>query len=165
MINQKILAKFKNWLENQGAEIHPPTNEWEALRFKGSNGVGLIHVNKKGRLNITTVAAKQAFFAFSEGVAWDGKPRKLRGRTKQEKSIVNRLLKRDGDKCFYCLYPLGNNVTKEHLVPISHNGPDRIDNMVLAHSQCNNSMGSKSIIEKLKHREFNLEMRWHGKHD
>jgi len=52
---------FRSFLEQHGAFIMSPTNEWEILRYRGrgwEKGCVVIHQNKKGRLNWQSDAAK-----------------------------------------------------------------------------------------------------------
>lgn len=67
---------------------------------------------------------------------------------------------RDGSRCFFCLEPLGDDVTQEHLVPRSSGGPDHLSNKFLAHGKCNHRAGNLSAPEKIRIREQNMLRRW-----
>lgn len=138
------LLKFKKWLDINGAEILPVTNEWEAVRFKGSE-TGVLY--KSGKFS--NIYAQEAFEAFRTKSDWKGKPINL-GREKSYKKQKKELLLRDGDKCFYCDKPLKDDITLEHLISLVKGGPNTLSNMVLAHNKCNNNAGNKTVVEKMK---------------
>lgn len=50
-VNGVLLETFKAWIENQGAQIRPPTNEWELLRFKFEGGTHVVYANKAGKVS------------------------------------------------------------------------------------------------------------------
>jgi 5-methylcytosine-specific restriction endonuclease McrA len=60
------------------------------------------------------------------------------------------LLKRDGDLCFFCGKPLKEDITIEHLLSMSKGGSNSIENLVLAHSLCNELASCLSCAEKMK---------------
>lgn len=53
----------------------------------------------------------------------------------------NKLLVKSGQHCSYC--GAAENLHWEHIVPLSLNGPDTIDNQVLACAKCNLSKGAR----------------------
>lgn len=55
----------------------------------------------------------------------------------------NKLLKRGITNCFWCGKPLGDDVTLEHIVPLSKGGLDCESNWTLAHHKCNQEHGDK----------------------
>lgn len=59
---------------------------------------------------------------------------------------------RDGDDCFYCLLPLGEDVTLEHLMERRLKGGHGLDNLVLAHLACNEAVCGLTVDEKLLRR-------------
>lgn len=63
------------------------------------------------------------------------------------------LIARDGNECFFCLSPLGQLKSVEHLVPVAHGGPNHISNKFLAHPDCNRAAGHLSAPEKIRIRE------------
>lgn len=151
------LPKFKEWLANAGCEILAPTNEWEVLRFKAGRKTSVIYQNAQGKLNLIQCdsAPLQAFLG---GMSWSaGIASKRAARTPKE---VFALLQRDGDKCFLCGFPLDDDITVEHLVPVAHGGPNHLSNKALAHKRCNLLMGSKPLMEKIKLREHHQN--WTG---
>ena len=50
-----------------------------------------------------------------------------------------RLIKaRDGGEfCHWCGFPLGNDITIEHLTPLSQGGTNELANLALVHRRCN----------------------------
>lgn len=137
------LDKFKIWLEQNGAEILPITNEFEMLRFRGSE-VGIIY--KSGKYN--SPYAKKAFDCYKNNKPWDGKPINI-GRSNSYSKQKKAILKRDGCNCFYCGEPLGDDITLEHLISLSSGGKNTLGNMVLAHEKCNQNAGNKTVLQKV----------------
>lgn len=63
----------------------------------------------------------------------------------------DRLLKKRGNRCFYCGGVMSEStMTIEHLKPKAKGGTDKISNVYLAHESCNRAAGHKSVDEKLK---------------
>lgn len=71
--------------------------------------------------------------------------------------LVTRLMARDGENCTICNKPLDRHlrdgdharyITFDHIVPRSHGGTDRPDNLRLAHQQCNRERGNDPLIEE-----------------
>lgn len=79
----------------------------------------------------------------------------------QKKRLRKAVLERDGDRCFYCHDTMGEDQTLEHLVAVKHGGKNSAANLVLAHALCNERMGSRPVIEKIRYRESRTE-RWHA---
>jgi len=72
--------------------------------------------------------------------------------------MFNALLRRDGNACFYCGEPTGeDDRSLEHLVARAHGGPDHLSNLVLAHRRCNAVAGHLSAMEKIRIREQRRE--------
>ena len=143
------INKFKFWLESLGAEVLPCTNEYELLRFKGSE-VGVLY--KSGKFSGQYVA--DAIQAFKSNSKWKGRP--LRSNRKGGTKRKIQLIKRDGTKCFFCKNEMHEDITVEHLVPLSSGGKNSYSNMVLTHEACNLKAGNKTIREKI---ELIIEMR------
>lgn len=139
------LNKFSTALQEHGAEILAPTNPYELLRFRTSLGVGVIYRSKRGETwNLQAIAARDHIEARKGSLA----PVQIHGRRK-ERATVAALLERDGDNCFFCHRPLGDDITVEHLVAIAHGGPNHISNLFLAHLRCNQAAGHMSAAEKV----------------
>jgi hypothetical protein len=142
---------FRAWLKAQGAQMLAPKNEWEVLRFSAPCGTGVIYRNSKGRHTFNDGMAVAAYRCFLEGKAWEGK---LKVRTRKTGKVAkDALLLRDGDKCFYCGAPLGEDITEEHLLSIAMGGNNHLANKVLTHAECNHEAGHMTIMEKVLLRE------------
>ncbi|MEX2964579.1 HNH endonuclease [Microbulbifer sp. TYP-18] len=150
-LSERRINKFTKWLAAQGAEMLPTTNEYEVLRFRCSLGVGVIYRTKQGKHSVSGPLVTEALNAYSKGRKWAGKGKSTKrtycSRRKQQ------LLNRDGNECFYCGQPLGSDVTEEHLVALNQGGPNRLENLVLAHKPCNLKAGNLPVMEKVRLRE------------
>jgi 5-methylcytosine-specific restriction endonuclease McrA len=68
---------------------------------------------------------------------------------------VEKLVERDGDKCFICEDPVDMSLprtnrygaTVEHVIPLKRGGQDTPENLRLAHWICNVRKGSKLMEE------------------
>lgn len=139
---------FGAWLSGCGAEVLEPTNEWEVVRFKSGDSTSIIYRNKVGGVRYTG-DSELAWKAFSNGNAWRAKP--PTSRRKSMSPMLRTIRKRDGDLCFFCQRPVSvENQSSEHLVPVTHGGPNHISNLFLAHKSCNASAGHLSAPEKIK---------------
>lgn len=137
--------KFEVWLKQNGAEILPCTNEHELIRFKGSE-TGVKY--KSGKYS--NEYAKNAFTCFSRGKRWDGRPVNV-GRKNTYKKEKRDILRRDGTCCFYCGKQLLDDITLEHLIPLTSGGLNSLSNMVLAHEYCNKIMGFEALNDKVNY--------------
>lgn len=144
---QSGLNTFKTNLQAAGAEILGPTNPYEKLRFRTLHGVGVIYSGKRGETwNAEAIAARDHLANGKGSLA----PVVVRGRNRTDKATVSALLQRDGEDCFFCGASLAGDITIEHLVPISHGGPNHVSNFFLAHAPCNREAGHMSAPEKVK---------------
>lgn len=142
---------FEAWLTSRGAEVLTPTNEWELRRFICGSGTSIVYTNKHGELKWTGQAGT-AYASFLGGKSWRAMPRTRR--TSKSSPTCQALRQRDGDACFYCHLPVGfDDESPEHLVSLTHGGPDHIANMALAHRICNSEAGHLSLMEKIAFRE------------
>lgn len=65
--------------------------------------------------------------------------------------MIRALRTRDGDLCFFCQRTVSqDNESAEHLVPVTHGGPNHISNLFLAHKGCNGQAGHLSAPEKIR---------------
>lgn len=153
-MNRKLftarLPKFTAWLKARGAQLLEATNEWELLRFKANGRTSIVYAKADNSLTFTGEAAK-AWRSFESSGPWRGcEPVK---RSKKSTTEVRALLARDGDDCFLCCKPLGADVTVEHLVAVSHGGPNHLSNKVLMHRPCNERVDHLSVAEKVRLRD------------
>jgi hypothetical protein len=145
------ISAFKNWLREHGCEIQEPSNEYELVRFRSAIGVGVLYTGKRGlSCNVPFVVdAVQLFLARQQWEAGKIAPKKRSPSPKRKKE----LLARDGDTCFYCGLLLESDITEEHLVSVSQGGYNRLDNIVLAHFECNRLAGHMSLVQKIHLRD------------
>ena len=147
---KKASAKFRAFLAERGAEVLKPTSEWELIRFNCAAGVAIVYTDARGRTTFTgeSLAAWNAFCASS---AWSAGTASKR---KKLSPVVQTLLDRDGDRCFYCWKAMDStDQGVEHIVPVAHGGPNHISNLALAHRRCNAAAGHLSAMEKILRRE------------
>lgn len=134
---EKRMPAIKEFLMARGAEVLATTNPYELLRFRSSHGISVLYKTARGRVTHTG-QTQDALLAYFDGRPWSsGNAAKRR---KQSGADITAILARDGDGCFLCLEPLGDDITREHLLPITAGGPDHIANKALAHQRCNSAM-------------------------
>lgn len=73
----------------------------------------------------------------------------------QRQRILRALIRRDGNKCYFCKREIdlsltnhSQEVTIEHIIPLAENGSNTLSNLALAHSVCNEWAGR--IYEEAK---------------
>lgn len=149
----KRLNAFRKWLEAAGAQLLIATNPYEVIRFRSSNGVSILHKRNDDMYTLTG-EMPTAWNAFCTGKGWDSGVVVVKSRPKKTDVLIETLLARDGNRCFYCHQGFEeDNYTIEHLLSRAHGGSNHISNLVLAHEECNKRVGHMSISEKVKHRE------------
>lgn len=140
------VPKFSKWLVANGAELLSPTNQYELLRIRTERGVSLVYKNKANKITSITNDCKDAWRCYCLQLPWRAfTPVKRRRSSADEQT----LLERDGECCFFCAEPLGEDISIEHLVATTHGGPNHISNKFLAHKQCNSNAGHLSAPEKI----------------
>lgn len=142
------LVEFRAWLSGCGAQVMEPTNEWELVRFKTGKVTCVIYTNKSGGLRFSGPDAETAYKAWKEAKPWRAAPAVNR---KSGTPLAQAIRARDGDNCFFCLkFVSPDNQSIEHLVPVTHRGPNHISNLFLAHKLCNQKAGHLSAVEKIR---------------
>lgn len=139
-----VLTNFEKWLSNQGCEILPVTNEFEAIRFKGKS-TGVLYKSGKVSSHYVITAIK----SYKSGNRWNGKPVST-GRNQSYKKEKEIILERDGTKCFYCQEEMGEDITLEHLKALSKGGKSSVEDCVLMHEKCNNKLQNLGLVEKIE---------------
>jgi hypothetical protein len=141
--------KFKTYLGNCGAEVLPPTNPYELVRFRTENGVSVVYTGKRG--TTFTGESETAYNLFKQGKKWKVVSRKRRALT----DLKARIASRDGKECFFCgiRYKVLDKYTVEHLLSFSHGGKENINNLCLACEPCNSAVGNMAVVEKVKFRD------------
>lgn len=135
--------KLERYLVDNGAEILPTTNQYEALRFKGAQ-VGVLYHSGK----VSNDYTRGAIESWKRGKKWKGGPVRT-GRKSKYKKEKAQLIKRDGRACFYCGGLLGEDITLEHLVSLTSGGKNALSNMVLAHEICNHNASNLPLNKKV----------------
>lgn len=163
MKKPKHISEFEKKLVLAQVEILAPTNEYELLRFRCKWGIGLVYRNKRGVESWNEVA-RQAESTLQPNII-NLSPAPPVRRNRRRNGRVTTLLHRDGADCFYCRGKLAPTVpddlrpggpfatTQEHVASVAIGGPNHLDNTVLAHSVCNQLVGDRPVIEKVKLRE------------
>lgn len=144
-------AFFVNWLVANGAQVLEPTNEWEMVRFRDGGVTSVIYRNKTDAVTFTG-SARLAWEAYKTARPWRAATPKAKRQNKKDRDkYVETIRKRDGDDCFFCAQPV-SDVTEsvEHLVAVTHGGPNHISNMFLAHKLCNEMASHLSAVEKIQ---------------
>src|SRR5258708_5286461 len=62
---QKAWPRFKDWLIEHGSAIFEPTNPYEIARFLTDSGIGVIYINKSGRVTNWINNSDVAYEAFA----------------------------------------------------------------------------------------------------
>lgn len=171
---------FSLFLRECKAHIVPTTNPYEVLRYKThdghARGTHIVYKKANGKLTYTG-DSRSHYWSFMQGEKLDlyitqdkkskeppkkepkeRKPKVYRvdGKPSRTKTEVARMLERDGDLCFACKNPLGDDVTREHLLPKSIRAGESLHNKVLMHSQCNMSLADLPLGHKI---DMIIEMR------
>ena len=146
------LDSFIRWMSENGAKTLETTNQWEVLRVKTDNGMTLvIYKNKAGTLRWPE-ELKEAWNAFKSNQNWKGfikvsKRNRNAGRIKA-------LYARDGDLCFYCSNTVDRaDASVEHVLSICHGGSNKLENLVLAHIDCNKRADDMPVVDKIRLRD------------
>ena len=144
------IPKFKKWLEQNGAEVLPATNDYEALRFRVPNGTGVVYSNERNdKCKPSNDLTIEAYNCYSKNISWSKRPVKVQrlNRSKTKKQLIAR----DGCTCFFCTIPLTKeNITEEHLLSLVHGGNNRLENKVLACNDCNDEVGNMPVGLKIE---------------
>lgn len=148
----ELAQRFAEFLTVAGADLLPPTNDYELARFKTAHGVCVIYRNKKGAVSFSNDHARIAWEAFVADKRWLASATYKRA---PRKNVEAKLRKRDGDGCFFCGHPFTEDqpATLEHLLSITHGGNNHLSNLALAHGDCNMKAANLSVVEKAKLRD------------
>lgn len=143
--------KLIKFLMAGGAEILSTTNDWEIARFQTPNGKCVIYKNKKGSFSYSNDEAQDAHRCFLKGKPWSVMVKTNRIARKQVEEL---LLTRDGHDCWLCGKPMGDDITLEHILPVSCGGNNHPANLALVHSECNKEAADMPIVAKIDLREL-----------
>jgi hypothetical protein len=141
------LYSLKTFLTERGAEVLEPTSNFELLRFRTVKGVSVIYFKKTGDITFFG-EAEDVWKAYTRNLSWRAMPS---SKSKRSSVDIQTIRKRDGDLCFYCQEHVDKKEeSAEHLVALTHGGPDHISNKFLSHRECNLHAGYMSAVEKIK---------------
>lgn len=145
---QRKLPQYREWLTSNGAQVFEPTNEWELVRFKSGDETCITYRNKSGGIKHNGITAEFALKSFLHGKSWRASTPTV-GRRRMS-PVVATLRKRDGGLCFFCHEEvIEGEESVEHLIAVTHGGPNHISNLFLAHRPCNQRFGHMSGVEKI----------------
>jgi hypothetical protein len=157
-------ADFAAWLARNGAELGTPTNPYEVIRYKAHSATSkraethIVYAKESGLLTFTG-ASREHYVQFATGAAMFPDPfhvpkakrpapeMETPGKAERRR---RKLLERDGDGCWFCGLPMGDDCTIEHLVPRSAGGRDALANYALAHRRCNADAADMPLTEKIE---------------
>jgi 5-methylcytosine-specific restriction endonuclease McrA len=126
-------------------------------RFTTQSSVHVVYAKENGLLTWTG-GSKGHYRAFLVGSPMQElpsedapAPARVPSPLPKSKSAARRrkLLERDGDGCWFCGLPMGDDCTIEHLIPKSKGGRDWLANYALAHSKCNASAADLPLVQKI----------------
>ena len=124
------------------------------IRVQCDKGVEILYRKQSGLLTWSDELVK-AYIAYKSGgkVKWRASKKRKVNR-KRGPVVVQTLMKRDGEECWFCGKPMDvDSATIEHLLNISNGGNNHINNLVLAHEKCNQQARNYGIAEKVRLRE------------
>ena len=137
--------KFKTYVEKCGVQFLEPTNEYELIRFNAKNGIGIVYQSRRGYT--LTGSAILAYEFFKRNKRWVAG---YNYQSFERPEVIEKLIERDGDCCFYCASKLESDSTVEHILSKAHGGNDNEANLCLVHRQCNRSADCLPITEKIR---------------
>lgn len=152
-VYQDDLEKFIDWMKIQGVEVIRTNRVEEAFRIRTARGISIALKRADGTY-IFTRELEYAWQAFRFGVKYRFSLNKTERKKMKVPVLVYELLKRDGDRCFYCDKKLKiQEIAMEHVCPISCGGPNHLSNMVLACKDCDAEVTNLPVAKKIKIRD------------
>lgn len=142
--------KLNEYIMSVGGEILSPTNQYEIARFVIKGETGVIYQGKKG-ISFSNRLAEQVYHNFeSNKNIYLGEKKKRTSYSKMKEVLLSRY----GRKCFYTGEEMTDEeITVEHLIPLSKGGKNTIDNMVLCRKDINTKLGNISLYDKIRCRD------------
>lgn len=154
---------FLAYVANEGGEVCKPTNPYEVVRYRAywrgtkQAATHIVYAKESGLLT-WMMGSKGHYRAFLAGAPMEELPEaapKSDPRLTQHRvlpkgaQIRQRLLARDGDECWFCGKPMGDDCTIEHLIAKADGGRNSMSNYALAHQRCNQLAADKPLVAKL----------------
>ena len=150
-----IFKDLQLYLNHIGADRLEVTNPYEIARFKANGETCVIYTNQRGnRRRGSNPLANKILDAFYDKKLINVQKEK---RQSLKSKFLKTLLNRDGNCCFYTNKEMTENeMSIEHLIPLSKGGKNNIDNLVLCIEEENQKMADKPLIEKINYKISNL---------
>lgn len=142
---------FSEYVLKNGGTPLPTCMEYELARFNARGETCVIYGGKKG-IRFSGDLPLQVYKHF---LAKEDKPLSGSRRVSVDKATRAAIAERDGAACFFCggVNFEDDTMTVEHLVSVSHGGPNHMSNYVLAHQSCNRKADRMSVFEKVQLRD------------
>lgn len=155
-MEKDIFRSIETYLEAIGIDkIEVSNNAYEVARFIANDEICVIYEGKKGCKGNNPLAKKivESFYQKKMINIQDSKRKPLKNQ------FYEKLLKRDGNKCFYTEKELSfEEASIEHLIPLSKGGKNNLDNLVLCLKEENAKMANLPLVEKIKYKISNLSI-------
>lgn len=163
------VPEFLAFVAANGGEVGTPTNPYEVVRYRAywrgtkTSSVHVVYAKESGLLTWTG-GSEGHYRAFLDGARMDelpsvpeapkakaAEPRlpKKGGKGKSASRTRAVLRLRDGDDCWFCGKPMGDDCTLEHLIAKAKGGNNSLANYALAHRQCNADAAALPLVEKI----------------
>lgn len=158
---------FLAFVAANGGEVGVPTNPYEVVRYRAywrgtqTSAVHIVYAKDNGLLTWTG-GSQGHYRAFLDGARMDELPGAVEGpkakpaeqRLPKKKGKSNAptratLRARDGDDCWFCGKPMGDDCTLEHLIAKAKGGNNSLANYALAHRQCNADAADLPLVDKI----------------
>jgi hypothetical protein len=158
---------FLAFVAQQGGEVGVPTNPYEVVRYRAywrgtkTSAIHIVYAKENGLLTWTG-GSEGHYRAFVAGTPMEELPGHIEGpaashaeqrlpKSKSKSKAPTRaaLRARDGDHCWFCGNPMGEDCTIEHLVPKAKGGRNSLANYALAHEKCNRAAADMPLVAKI----------------
>lgn len=161
------VGEFLAFVAANGGEVGTPTNPYEVVRYRAywrgtqTSAIHIVYAKESGLLTWTG-GSQGHYRAFLDGAAMEELPgasegpkakpdeQRLPRKSKKSKAPTRAtLLARDGDDCWFCGAPMGDDCTIEHLIAKAKGGNNSLANYALAHRQCNADAADLPLVDKI----------------
>lgn len=139
------LEDFKDWLEAGEFQELPLTQQYEALRYRSLNGIGVVYSNDRNKRYALTGAAEKDFLEF------EAQNRTSLGKDKRSRLRAHLEHRDGGPNCWFCASAPGTTI--EHLLSRRWGGTNHKANLVLACEPCNQEADDLPVAQKVQLRE------------
>lgn len=167
------VAEFLAFVAANGGEVGTPTSPYEVVRYRAywrgtqTSAVHIVYAKENGLLTWTG-GSQGHYRAFLDGARMDDLPGasegpkaapaeqrlpKKGGKGKSTSKTRAAIRARDGNDCWFCGKPMGDDCTLEHLVAKAKGGANSLANYALAHRKCNADAADLPLVEKIAMRD------------